>query len=134
MKISKKKLAEYRKSNRNESYGRYDVTLAKFLIENRKSSKVIEINAENLSEKLGFNQGANEERDGYLWFSNAVIDTAHILNHKFDLSKPLIFLPDGTLIDGNHRAYWAWGTGIESLPAIILTEAEAREIDGGRAA
>lgn len=45
---------------------------------------------------------------------------------ELDLSKPLIFAPDGELIDGHHRLYRANCLGINKLPAYTLTPEEAK--------
>jgi hypothetical protein len=130
MKLNKKKLEEYRKTHRSETFGEYDVTLAMFLIDNRKNVEIINVDVAKLAERLGFTQGVREERDGYIFFSDAVIDEEHFAKGEADFNKPLIFLSNDKLLDGHHRSAHAWMQGVKTLPAIILTEEETREING----
>lgn len=127
MKINKKKLEAYRKSHGKEillTPGRtYDIVVAQFLIEqdDRDSETV---NIDEIAEACGFDCRPSKEEDGYLFFSNAVIDHEHSLK-ELDLSKPLIFA-NGRLIDGHHRAYRAFMLGVETMQAYTLTTEEVK--------
>lgn len=127
MKINQKKLAAYRKAHGKEIFctkGRtYDIVMAQFLVEQSYEDPEI-INVDELAEACGFDHRPHTEEDGYLFFSNAVIDHEHSLK-ELDLSKPLIFA-DGELIDGHHRLYRAFMLGVEMLPAHMLTAEEAK--------
>jgi hypothetical protein len=54
------------------------------------------------------------------------LDEAHAM--ATDLSKPLLFVPFGgshQLIDGWHRLFKAAATGVDVLPALVLTQEDA---------
>ena len=54
------------------------------------------------------------------------LDEAHALTR--DLSRPLLFVPFGgshQLIDGWHRLFKAAKTGVDVLPALVLTQEDA---------
>ena len=54
------------------------------------------------------------------------LDEAHALTR--DLSKPLLFVPFGgshQLIDGWHRLFKAAATGVDVLPALVLSQEDA---------
>ena len=127
MRINQKKLAAYRKSHGKEIFSTkertYDIVLAQFLIEqDRRDGKAVSVDA--IAEVCGFDRRPYREEDGYLFFSNAIIEHEHTLK-DLDLDKPLIFA-DGKLIDGHHRLYRAFMLGIETMQAYTLSPAEAK--------
>src|ERR1700726_109523 len=101
MKINQKKLEAYRKNHGREILSTpertYDIVVAQFLIEqDDRDSKTVSV--DELAEACGFDRRPSKEEDGYIFFSNAVIDHEHSLK-ELDLNKPLIFA-NGRLIDG----------------------------------
>lgn len=65
------------------------------------------------------------------------VDTDWCLANDLDLTRPVLVvtrdLPNGgeavtLMIDGYHRLYRAWHDGVETLPAILLTADQEREV------
>jgi hypothetical protein len=132
--INKTKLEAYRKANRKEiflgQHEKYDITLANFLRETNPNEITDDVNVDELAKQCGMDHLPVDEADGYQYFQcegssrQVEIHVEHFLK-ELDLKKPLICLPSGEIIDGHHRLYRAFMTGVEMLEVYTLSEDEA---------
>lgn len=126
MKLNQKKLTTYRKTHGREIFRTkdytYDIVIAQFLIESDgREAQMIWVDP--IASEM-FRECPPMDANGYISYSACLIDYKHAMT-DLDLSKPLIFAPDGELIDGHHRLYRANCLGIDKLPAYTLTPEEA---------
>lgn len=124
--INQKALAAYRKTHGREIFlgkGKtYDVVIAQYLIE-RSGRSAEEVWVRPIASEM-FRECPPMDVDGYISYPACLINYKYAMM-PLDLTKPLIFAPDGTLIDGHHRLYRANCLGIDRLPSYTLTQAEA---------
>lgn len=119
-----KALDKFRKdAKRTETYGDFDIVKLQFII-GWEGYDAEDVNVEALAIKKGMDT-LLEERDGFLIFEDAVIEKSHV-QKDLDLENSPIILVDGNVVDGHHRLYKAFKSGLKTLKAHILTADEVR--------
>lgn len=114
----------------------FDIVKAQYLI-SKYPRQVQEIETQVLALLCGYDQTPTSDDEGYYHFPSAtgeghiIIQEHDALHHScVDVTRPIIIVPSrfykGQIIDGLHRLYKAYCTGITTIHAYVLTSEEAK--------